>query len=311
MDAPHPLLTARGLCLAVACTLLGATARAQSVDDARAAFEQGVALARRARWLEASEAFRRSQSLSSRASTAFNLALALQQLGRVTEAREVLTACLAAPDAARDVTLRADAQRVLAAVQARVAAITLVVSPTDVTARIDGDARPEAGATRTFELDPGRHTVRVEREGAEPEEFALSLEPGERVTRRVVLSERPARIAVTPWDPRARVSVDDVPLGAGPVQWSGAAGVHRVRVELAGHRAVVRAVRVEAGGRVEVPVTLLRDVTPLSQNPWFWTLVGAGVAATAATLVWWFVRVTDAPSGGTTGQVIQAVGVRW
>lgn len=311
MDAPHPLLTPRALGVTLALCLCASSAEAQPVEQARAAFEQGVGLARRSRWLEAAEAFRRSQALADRASTAFNLALALQQLGRVLEARAVLTSCLAMPDAAGDEALRRDAQRVLATVQSQVATLALTVSPADATARLDGDARPERGVDREIELDPGRHAVRVEREGAEPEEFSVTLQAGERTSRRVTLAESPARIAVAPWDPRATVSVDDVALGRGAVQWRGRAGVHRVRVELAGYRAVSRAVRVEAGARVEVPVTLLRESTPLAQNPWFWSMLGAGTTAVTAVLVWWFVRIPDAPSGGTTGQVVQGLAVRW
>lgn len=311
MDAPHPLLTPRALRVTLALWLCASSVAAQPVEQARAAFEQGVALARRSRWLEAAEAFRRSQALADRASTAFNLALALQQLGRVVEARAVLTACLAMPDAAGDEALRRDAQRVLATVRSQVATLAVTVAPDDATLRLDGDARAERGAERVIELDPGRHSVRVEREGAEPEEFSVTLQPGERTSRRAALAESPARIAVAPWDPRASVSVDDVALGRGAVQWRGRGGVHRVRVELAGYRAVSRAVRVEAGARVEVPVTLLRDSIPIAQSPWFWSVLGAGTAAVATVLIWWFVRIPDAPNGGTTGQVVQGLGARW
>jgi tetratricopeptide (TPR) repeat protein len=74
------------------CLLAIRTARADDVQEARAAFEQGVAASRESRWEEARAQFQRSLELLPKASTLFNLALADVKLGRGRDALDHLSA---------------------------------------------------------------------------------------------------------------------------------------------------------------------------------------------------------------------------
>ena len=65
-------------------------------DQARELFEQGIERTEEERWGEALEYFRRSDTLVSRPSTTFNIAVALLRLGRSGEAVDALDAYLRA-----------------------------------------------------------------------------------------------------------------------------------------------------------------------------------------------------------------------
>jgi hypothetical protein len=84
----------------------------------------------------------------------------------------------------------------------------------------------------------------------------MTVTAADRVLRSVVLRPRAGQLRVRPNVATASVSVDDVPLGRGAVSWSGAPGLHRLRVEAAGYRPLRQPVTIQAGQTVEVVASL-------------------------------------------------------
>jgi hypothetical protein len=283
-----------------------------TIDRARALFETGVALAQQERWAEAAESFRQSRAALERPRTAFNLALALQRLGRLREANAVLDEALAMPPPPDDPTLTHDATSLRAAVRGALATLVLSLSPqtAEVTVRVDGVPRAGEGATRLVELDPGRHVVQVESAEHEALELELTVTAADRVLRSVVLRPRAGHLRVRPNVATATVSVDDVPLGRGAVAWSGAPGLHRLRVEAAGYRPLRQPVTIQAGQTVEVVASLDRAPTGLSTGAWVGIGLGAA-AVVAGVLAAVLIEVPGEPDTGTTGQLFQAATARW
>ena len=323
MADPNELLrrVVVGSALAAATVLsLAGEARAQTadatptppaLDAAREEFQRGVALSQTQRWSEAVEAFRRSRALIDRPRSAFNMALALQHLGRMREARQALHQCLAMPETGADAGLQHDAEALLAAVRAAVGTLYLAVAPPVAEARVDGERQLGDGGTRTLDIDPGRHVVSLAAEGLSTQEFILQVAPGERVVRRVDLATRPARVRVMPSVGDATVSLDDDVVGRGrSVEWTGPPGTHRLRVEAPGYVPQRRPISVGPGESAQVLIELERERT-LTRNPWFWTGLGVGVAAAVTVVALLVVSTTDAPDGGTTSQVFQAGRVAW
>ncbi|MEZ4406883.1 MAG: PEGA domain-containing protein [Polyangiales bacterium] len=283
------------------------TSSVDPLATAREAFQQGVAFTQQQRWGEAVEAFRRSRAAADRPRTVFNLALALQHLGRMREARQALHECLAMPATQSDASLVRDAETLLAAVRGAVATLELQVAPTESTVRADGELRTGSGRARLVDLDPGRHAVNVSAEGMNAQDFSLTLSPGERVVRRVDLASRPATVVIVPSVTDATVSVDGDVVGRGRVEWTGPAGAHAVRVEAAGHVTSRRRVSANPGQRVELVVEVSRERT-VWQSPALWATVGSAVVA-GAVLAVALIRVPEDPDSGTTGQLFEGIRV--
>jgi len=309
------------LCAASA-TLIPARAVAQpaatpaptvtTTDRARALFEAGVALAQQERWAEAAESFRQSRTALERPRTAFNLALALQHLGRLREANAVLDEALAMPPPPDDPTLTRDATSLRAAVRGALATLVLSLSPPTaaVTVRLDGEVRAGEGATRLLELDPGRHVVQMEGPEHEAQELEIAVTAADRVLRSVVLRPRAGHLRVRPNVATAMVSIDDTPIGRGAVAWSGTPGSHRLRVEAAGYRPLRQPVALQAGQTVEVVANL--DHVPTGLSTGAWVGIGLGAAAViAGVLAAVLIEVPGDPDTGTTGQLFQAATARW
>ena len=156
------------LCIACLIALSYATgARAQDDPEAtttaqvRALFEEGLALADEERWERAADRFRRAWSLRAAPVIGYNLAAALDRLGRLVDASEVLERVVRMPDAPEEV--RRPASGLLEAIRPRLAHLRI---------RTEGDAReviirvgerelPTELVGMATAVDPGAHVVRA------------------------------------------------------------------------------------------------------------------------------------------------------
>lgn len=297
------------------CPALGAQtpptrpAAADAVGQSREAFRRGVALAQQDRWTEALEEFRRSRALADRPRTAFNVALALQRLGRYREALGPLEECLRMPSAGAEADLVDDARNLLTQVGGSLATLTLAVAPGHAEVRINDELIPGAGTLRTLAIDPGRQILDVSAPGVTPQRLEVVTRSGDRVSRRVDLAVVPARLAVTVTPPDATVSLDDEPIGHGTTAWQGSPGVHRLRVESPGYRSYRRPVSLSPGGEVRLDVALVRVGSPWYASPILWTGVGLAVAGGVLAAV--LIERTAEADGGTTGRILQGYTVAW
>jgi hypothetical protein len=139
------------------------TALAQEEDpiaiQARALFDDGRELAEQGQWAEAAARFRRAHDLRPSLSIRYNLAVALEQLGRLVEAVELLRTIgveAEASDPARD-----PASQLLREIEHDVAWLTLRVLGDDIGVRasLDGGALGSASLGVPIALDPGAHEI--------------------------------------------------------------------------------------------------------------------------------------------------------
>ncbi len=173
-----------------------------AVDEARAAFADGLAAAEDERWSDAERAFRRSYALSGAQVALLNLAHCLQSLGRPREARDSFARLLG--DTTLDADLRAEAERGLAEAATHVAHARLEGAPSEpVEVQVDGvPTDPEVIAqTLRLELDPGTHALAVSAPGRVSWSWRGALEPGQELTLMLDLPLVPheASILESPW----------------------------------------------------------------------------------------------------------------
>lgn len=181
--------------------------------EARELFQRGLALGEESRWADALEHFRRSNALVARASTRFNIGVALGRLGRFVEAIATWDALLAEPDLPE--ASRTEASRLRTEASASLGEVTLSLDPPDATLFVDGLERTSStGPSRSVPLDPGRHVLRATHPGHEEASLEVSVVAGERLRRglRLRAPTAPALTAVT--TPR-----DEPNLLEDPVFW--------------------------------------------------------------------------------------------
>jgi len=172
---------------AAAAWCVAASASAQpsptrDLEGGRAAFAEGVRLYDRGAYLEAVASFERAWTLSERPSVLFNLAMALQRVGRPVDAVLRLETLLAHPEsspAQRDAATRslAEARRLVS---------TLTVSSTAPGALLEIDGRRVAWDQPRV-LVPGDHILEARRLEGPPTRLGLTLQAGEQRTVQLVM----------------------------------------------------------------------------------------------------------------------------
>ena len=146
---------------------------------ARSLFERGATAADAGDHATAVDLLGRSLSLRPSPVVAFNLAQSLAQLGRLLEASEAL---VQAERDAVDATLREAAAALRAQLSARLAHLTVTVSPPDTDAEVRLDGAPLAAALlgTATPVDPGTHVASALREGVEVARVEATVAEAER-----------------------------------------------------------------------------------------------------------------------------------
>jgi len=155
---------------------------AAAARQAKAKFEQGLALSDDGKWTEALVAFRESNDLAPSAVVQHNIAVTLQSLGKYVEARRSIDATL--QDIAdrklvlKQPALKTELKKLRETVSAKTVMVSLVLDPSSAEVEIDG-SEPERLPDGRVELDPGRHLFVVAAPGRQTTTVTRTLESGE------------------------------------------------------------------------------------------------------------------------------------
>lgn len=126
---------------------------------------------------------RSEPTIAAQCTSSYESAQLLRQSGKLIAAREAATACArtGCPD-----VVQQDCSAWAGEIQKQIPSV-IVIARDEATgdergARVivDGTERPEAASGRAFELDPGAHAVRIERNGNQPFEQTITVVQGER-----------------------------------------------------------------------------------------------------------------------------------
>lgn len=254
-------------------------APAAPADDARAAYELGVAHLDAGRYQEAALALERSYGLRAVPVALYNLALAYRGLGRYREAVRHFDRYLQDPGGAapeRLAAIRAEREELLRAL----VHASIAVTPPTATLQVDG--RPPIPSPETLELDPGPHALEWSAPAHQPHREAFTATPGARPTFTVALEPvRVGRLQVDASYPSVVIAIDGARAGVGRVDRELPVGEHVVTLRAPDYREVLRRVTVPPGATVRVVVTMERERLPRWVIP---TVVGAGAVVVGAVV---------------------------
>src|SRR5882672_5789913 len=139
---------------------------ARSVEQARQLFTEGLHFVEDEDWAQAEDRFRRVLALKSSHVASYNLASALDHLGRLVESSELLRVVLRDP--AVDPTTHDAAQQLLNEIEPRIGSLTIRITGDSSDASLSVDDKPLelSAAVQAISVDPGLHHVRVQRASA-------------------------------------------------------------------------------------------------------------------------------------------------
>jgi hypothetical protein len=271
-----------GSVLAAALLLIAAGARAQSPppNEARAAYEQGVASLEAQRFQEAALSLERSYALRPVPIALYNLALAYRGLGRYRDAIGLFDRYLQAPgegvDAERLVAIRAERDDLLRAV----VHLSITVNPAGTLLGVDG--RAPVAAPEHLELDPGVHVLEWSAPLHRTRRDTITATPGSSPPLNVVLDPvREGRLQVDASGASVVIDVDGARAGVGRVERELPVGDHTVSLRAEGYVPVQRTVTVAPGATVRLMITMVRRGLPGWVLP---TTVAASVAVVGAVI---------------------------
>lgn len=286
-------------------------------DPARAAFREGAALVDQSEWASALSAFERSLALREHALTLYNIGVCERFLGRLTLARETLRRSLARNETASGEmpALFVDQARAyLAEIEAKLAHLTIALSPPSTRVAIDG--RPLAaveGAPGVFVagvaepgegkpvdaprfevlVDPRSTVLTFTLEGHSTIEIRKDPTPGSHEEIPISMTEQPAQIRIASNVKGAIVHVDGADVGLAPVIVSRPPGVRVVSVAMDGYVPYESKITLKPGQLVPLDAELAREKTPVTKKWWFWA--GSVTALVAVGVITYFI-VRPAPT---------------
>ena len=187
----------------VIISLLLSTALTQAQEDessrvatARVLFEEGLQYSDSGQWDRAIERYQQTLRLRDSPQVRYNLAIALNESGRLVEASEQLNQITNHPDVVEEV--RVGASELLSGIVPRLARLQLQIDGDLSNAEVRLDARSLDTALLGVPIicDPGAHRVTISREGTEIEAREVTTVSGSIVNLRFTIPEQAPPIAL-------------------------------------------------------------------------------------------------------------------
>jgi hypothetical protein len=200
------------------------------VEDARSELHKGLALFRAGADEQALAHFLRSRAIFPAKGNTLDAGICLERLGRLDEALELYEEVVASFESSFTDEERASVPRAMASLRARVGSL-VVSANVDGAVVIDGRARGKLPLATALRVMPGRHQLRVLKEGYVAFEKDVDVAVGTTATVDARLEPLQASGGLRVEDdatPGADVLVDGVVLGPAPWEGHVAPGVHVV-----------------------------------------------------------------------------------
>jgi tetratricopeptide (TPR) repeat protein len=281
----HPRRTkfsrvALSLALTFAAVLVGPVASAAGPSDPVVAQlkRRGDAAIEAGKYQLALEEYTKALAVEPSPALHYNRGRALQGLGRNAEALAELEQFeQTAPQALRAAV--PNLEDMIRLVRGQIAELRLSCSAPGAVLHV-GASVLVLPLERPLRFDPGNVDIEVVATGYEPWRSRLSLGPGDRreLTPKLVLQDLRGTLVVTSSVTGAFVRVDGKPVGTAPVELRLAPGEHSISLGHADYEPATSRVVLRPKERRSYALSLQRSPR-LYERWWFWTGVGAAVAA--------------------------------
>ncbi|MCP4678392.1 MAG: PEGA domain-containing protein [Deltaproteobacteria bacterium] len=239
---------------------------AGSTDPARDKFMDGVDLFGKEDYPGALMAFEESYKLRPKASVLYNIGMCQKALYRYSESIATFREYLSnGKKIKRD--RRKEVEAAISEMEGLVGGLKLTDVPDGAVVMINGDKVGKTPFEKPIPLDPGRHTVKVTKDGFEPLEIDVTSASGAEVVVRAALSKAQATLRVNCQEEKGLVYVNDKAVGNCPFSGKVAPGKIVVAIEAPGKKRFEQEVETEAGSSAIITATLVDDATAGAPSP--------------------------------------------
>lgn len=233
---------------------------------------------------EAVEIYGRALALAPDAPIHYNRGRTLASLGQYPAAVKDLEAFqrIASPELRERVS---GLPEFLARIRRRVSSVQVSCDVPGAQVRFRGVDVGVCPLTEDIVVTSGPATLEIRKDGYFPYKRDFDFPGGGRSVIETHLASKNTSGVVTITSPvlGSSVTVDDKPWGLVPVELPLAMGPHRITLTHEGYQTATTTFRVEAGTSGEVSVLLEKEPS-IVKKWWFWTAIGVGLAAGAATV---------------------------
>lgn len=281
-------------------------------EDARRAFNQGVALFRDKNFEAALIQFQASYESSPEPIVLYNIAKTNRKLFRYSDS---IAAYLRYLDESRKrgehigEERRTEVETAIAEIEKLLTQIWVKIAPASAALKVNGQL-VTLPATGVLRLAAGTHKLEVTAEGYQSQQRELVVVAGKREEVEIALKEIPrtGRVRILASELGAEVFLDGHRAGLPPVDLDIAAGKHLIEVRAPGFLAWRKDLEVVEGQSTQFPVELDKipqaatepEKTSLHQRWWFWA--GLGLGAVVAGVMLWTTRPShEEPIFGSWG----------
>ena len=256
-----------------------------ALTEARERFVRGVEHYDEGDYDGALAEFRRSYELSPVAGVLVNVAVTLEALDRYDEAVDAYrlylsTAAHASSDRRRAV------EQAMAELEQRIASVTLDVDRPGARVLIDGRSVGQTPLDQPLRLAAGARVIEVALEGfvSVREEIEVAGGVARRISIRLAPVDRNGLLRIVAEPAGAILRIDGLEVGSGPLERRVPMGGHVVEGVLAAYRTYRTEVTIADHQELDLRLVLEPAGPSLTDEAWFWVVVGVGIVGVAAAV---------------------------
>lgn len=257
MTTGFTLTSRRAVAFAVICSLVILVAKVTDADDkslAKAKFKEGMAAIEAENYPAALAAFEESYELVPKVAILFNIAMCEKALFRYADSIKTFRRFLSEGASENKPQLVSQAERALTELLKLVGILRFEEAPAGAEVSVDGKVVGKTPFREGLLLDPGQHSVRVEKDGFKPLKTDVTVASGAEIPLRAKLTKVTAWIKVECATEGAEVEIDGETVGGCPFEGEVEPGVHDVAVAGPGMDDFSRQVDIKQGDSVTVAV---------------------------------------------------------
>ncbi len=234
---------------------------ANDVNLAKQRFQEGVDAFMEENYLGALQSFEDSYRLVPKASVLYNIGMCQKALFKMAEALSTFKKYLKEEGEDISIAKRKTVEAAILEITKMVGVAVISEAPEGADVLLNGKYLGNTPLIDSIVLNPGRHTIRIQKEGLEPLEIEVTAVSGAELTLRAVLEPPKAVLSVKCNKDVAEVMLDGQKKGTCPLEEEISAGTYELIIQSEGMRMFKQQISLVPGERLVVSAALEPEIT--------------------------------------------------
>jgi hypothetical protein len=236
-----------------------------SLGAAKTQFSEGINYFAKEDYPNALAAFEHSYRLVQKVSILYNIAMCQKALYRYVDSMRTFRQYLALGEGTIPEDKKANAKQAIVEMAQLLGRVHMANIPPDTDVYIDGKLAARSPLKEPLALSPGRHIIRVTKDGFEPLITEINVASQGLITVQAPLKPLGAGIKIDcGGETDATIRLDGKSVGLCPLESELSPGTHKVEVIAPGKERFFRTVKLSSGGQVTISVHLEPKPAPIT-----------------------------------------------